>query len=250
MALAIEADGVRPAPGVGLWANLKLVAYWATLGAAAGGLGGLLIGGVGGRLAMFFLRLTSDDSVRGLESDDGFIIGRFGLEDTASLLIVTAVLGAIVGLIMVAGRPFLPRRGMPIAWALAGATAGSAIIIQQDGIDFTALGPHWFAVALFVLIPGLGAGVIAWLTEFYTRFWSRRRWLSAFAAIAALPSVVFPVGVAASLIVGVPWAVAMRSRRLRSLPDWRPARLAAVIVFAIVVAIGLVDVVRDANAIV
>lgn len=36
---------------------------------------GLLIGGVGGRLAMFLLRLTSSESLHGVETDDGFIIG-------------------------------------------------------------------------------------------------------------------------------------------------------------------------------
>lgn len=38
---------------------------------------GLLIGGVGGRLAMFVLRLTSSETLHGLETDDGFIVGSF-----------------------------------------------------------------------------------------------------------------------------------------------------------------------------
>ena len=36
---------------------------------------GLLVGGVGGRVAMLLLRLTSDPRLRGLETDDGFTIG-------------------------------------------------------------------------------------------------------------------------------------------------------------------------------
>ncbi len=104
-----EGDGTSaPLPhDFSLRANLKLVAYWVTLGAAAGGLGGALIGGIGGRLAMFILRLTSSDAVRGVESDDGFIIGRFNVIDTLNLIAATAVMGAI------AGMPRFGRNGRP-----------------------------------------------------------------------------------------------------------------------------------------
>ena len=42
---------------------------------SAGAVAGLAIGGVGGRLAMLLLRLTSDPSLRGLPTDDDFTIG-------------------------------------------------------------------------------------------------------------------------------------------------------------------------------
>ena len=66
----------------------------ATLGAgvSAGFLAGVLIGGVGGRLAMLALRLTSDPSLNGVSTDDGFTIGRVSLQ-TLFLLGVTAGLG-------------------------------------------------------------------------------------------------------------------------------------------------------------
>src|SRR5258708_6692212 len=38
---------------------------------------GAIIGGLGGRLAMLVLRLTSNGSVRGVKTSDGFVIGRF-----------------------------------------------------------------------------------------------------------------------------------------------------------------------------
>ncbi len=43
----------------------------------AAAVAGLLVAGIGGRLAMFILRVTSGSEVIGLESDDGFVIGRF-----------------------------------------------------------------------------------------------------------------------------------------------------------------------------
>lgn len=227
-----------------------MLAHWITLGAAAGGLGGGLIGGVGGRLAMLFLRLTSRSSVRGLTSDDGFIIGRFDPLDSLKLMGLTAVLGSIVGLIMVAGRPFLPRRGQSLAWALAGGLTGGALLIHRDGVDFTLLEPHWFAVALFVAIPAVGAGSIRWLIERYSRFWWRRRRWTAFASIAAVPTLVaFPVAALAILIGGM-WWMALRLPGARRFATLTATRVAAVVVFGLVVLLGLIDLTRDVRAIV
>jgi hypothetical protein len=230
--------------------DLRTIAYWATLGAAAGGLGGMVVGGIGGRLAMLLLRFTSDRSVRGIESDDGFTIGIFDLTSTLSLLVVTGIFGAVVGLIVVFGRPFFRRPGMPFAWAAAGAIAGGALLVQKDGVDFTALGPGWLTVGLFVLIPGLGAGLIAWLTELFPRFWWRRRGMTAAASLGLLPLVPgFPVIIGAA-IVGAAWWMAMQIPASRSFPAWKPARIAAGVVFALVIVLGGYDLARDARAIV
>lgn len=249
MTRTTENRSTPPALVPSLRADVRTVAYWISLGAAAGGLGGLLVGGIGGRLAMFLLRLTSDDRVRGIESDDGFIIGRFDLTSTLSLLFVTTIMGAIVGLIVVAGRPFFPRRGMPFAWGFAGAITGGATLIQRNGVDFTALEPQLLAVALFIAIPAAGAGLIAWLTEAYPGFWWRDRKLTALAGVTALPLIPgFPVLIAA-VLVGAVWLAAMQHRWTRKLPMWRPARAAAVLVFAVIVLMGMNDLVRDTRAI-
>ncbi len=230
--------------------DVQMLAHWISLGAAAGGFGGGLIGGVGGRLAMFFLRLTSRSSIRGLTSDDGFIIGRFDPVDTLRLIGLTAVLGSIVGLIMVAGRPFLPRRGQSLAWALAGGITGGALLIHRDGVDFNLLEPHWFAVALFVAIPAIGAGLIRWLIEKYSCFWWRRRRWTVFASIAAVPTLIaFPVAALATLIGGL-WWIALRLPGARRFATLTATRIAAGVVFGLVVLLGLIDLTRDVHAIV
>ncbi len=66
-------------------------------GVLSGFVCGVVIGGVGGRLAMLLLRLTSDPTLRGVQTDDGFTIGRFSAE-TLFLLGVTAGLGILGGL--------------------------------------------------------------------------------------------------------------------------------------------------------
>lgn len=227
-----------------------LVLHQAVLGASAGAFGGAVVGGIGGRLAMFILRVTSDDSVRGVETEDGFTIGRFDLLDTLNLLAVTAALGSVVGLIVVFGRPFLPKRLMPVAWLLAGSTFGTSILIEPGGVDFTLLAPRWLAVVLFIGIFGLGAGLIAWLVSLYQGFWWRRKKLTAVVALPALvPVIAFPIAIAA-LIVGVGWWGAMRSSRLRRLPGWMPARVAALVVFAGVIVAGSFGLYDDVTAIV
>jgi hypothetical protein len=238
----------RPFPGTAEAPNtrrdLRLLAYWISLGAAAGGLAGLLAGGVAGRLAMLLLRLTSDDSVRGIQSDDDFTIGRVTADGTFSLLMVTAVLGAVVGLIVVAGRPFLPKRRMPIAWGVAGAITGGALLVHGDGVDFTLLEPHWLAVALFVVIPAAGASLAAWFAESWRGWWWKRRMWTAIASIAAIPALMFFVWVPVA-IVGAVWLFALQYRSLRALPGWLPTRIAAVCVFAAVVLLGALDLVMN-----
>ena len=68
----------------------------AGIGGVAGAVAGFVWGGVGGRIAMRIVFLTSNDSVRGLTSDDGFEIGRIS-GNTIFLLFFTTILGAIAG---------------------------------------------------------------------------------------------------------------------------------------------------------
>lgn len=223
------------------------ILYWVTLGAAAGGLGGLVFGGIGGRLAMFVLRHTSHDSVRGVETDDGFIIGRFDLLDTAELLLVTTIMGVVVGLIVVAGKPFLPAAA-PAMWGVAGLLLGGGLIVRRDGIDFTLLAPAWLAVAMFVVIPGSGAAAIALLARLYERFWWRQRRLTFVAMVPALPALaVLPLGIFV-LVVALLWLLALRLPGVRELPRLKPVRVLALVVFAALVVLGGLDLLRDTRA--
>src|SRR5215211_3488725 len=84
----------------------QLTSWVRTFGAttATGAVLGLLVGGIGGRLAMSLLVLTSERSVRGLESDDGFIIGQFTLA-TLNLLVTATFFGVIGAFVYLAVRP-------------------------------------------------------------------------------------------------------------------------------------------------
>ena len=133
--------------------------------AAFGGLvAGFLVGGVGGRAAMFVLRLTSSDGVRGIESDDGFTIGEFSAQ-TLFLLIATTLVGGVLGLAYFLIRRWLPARGRPASAAAFFGVVGGALVIHPDGVDFTLLDPAWLAVALFVALPAAYGALMVVVVE-------------------------------------------------------------------------------------
>jgi hypothetical protein len=128
-----------------------------------GFLAGVLVGGVGGRIAMLILRLTSTPAVRGLESDDGFVIGQISAA-TVFLLILTGVLGAAGGLVYLAVRNWIPPRWRVAAAAVMAGALGGLAVIDPVGLDFTVLGPLSLAVAMFVVLPAAyGALMSVWV---------------------------------------------------------------------------------------
>ncbi|HUF98770.1 MAG TPA: hypothetical protein VMM60_11640 [Ilumatobacter sp.] len=172
---------------------------------------GVIVVGIGSRLAMFVLRVTSSDRVNGITSDDGFIIGRFTLSGTYNLL----MLGAAVGVIGAAAyqwvRPWLIGPGWFRSVTLAcasGAVVGS-MLVHADGIDFRLLDPWWFAIALFVVLPALFAVAIGWAVDHVERRRvpsGYRRWAVPAVLVLAFPLVLVLL-VLASLIAAAWFAV-------------------------------------------
>ena len=99
------------------------------------------IGGVGGRLAMFILRLTSDPSLHGLKTDDDFTIGQVTLGGTYNLVIVGAAAGFIGAVAYVAVAPWLigPTWFRRLTVGLTAGALGGSALIHSDGIDFNLL---------------------------------------------------------------------------------------------------------------
>lgn len=168
---------------------------------------GALIVGLGSRAAMMVLRLTSPHRVKGVVSDDGFVIGRVTLGGTYNLMLI----GAAVGIIgagayrLVAPRLIGPLWFRRLTTGLASAAVGGAMLVHADGIDFTLLEPLWLAIGLFVALPGafgvlIGASVDAVSRpDSWTRS-GRRRWVLPVLAVACFPPVALLVAVAAVVI--------------------------------------------------
>ncbi|MET7392919.1 hypothetical protein ABZS66_05405 [Dactylosporangium sp. NPDC005572] len=135
--------------------------------ALAGGIAGLVAGGVGGRLFMLVLARLNDPRATGVLSDDGFVIGRFTLAGTINLLLVSTVFGVIGGLVWVAvrGLRFGPRWWRRVSVPLGATLVIGAMMVHSDGVDFTLLDPPLVAVALTLGVPLLATVVVAWLGD-------------------------------------------------------------------------------------
>jgi hypothetical protein len=173
---------------------------------AAGAIAGAVIGGVGGRIAMFVLRLTSDPSLRGALTDDGFTIGVVS-SSTLFLIGLTTILGAMGGVVYFLVRRWLPDRPRPWIYGVLTGLVGGAGIIRPGGIDFTLLDPLALAVAMFVAISAAGGVVTALLAERFLRDGSRfrRSWAALMLVVFAVPVVVGllrPIGIVVVVAVG------------------------------------------------
>ena len=122
--------------------------------AMAGLLAGVVIGGLGGRLAMLILRLTSSPGLHGAETDDGFTIGIVS-SATFFLLVFTAIFGLIGGVVYVVVRTWIPPGARSLVFGALSGVVGGALVIRPGGIDFTLLRPLALALGMFVALPAV-----------------------------------------------------------------------------------------------
>lgn len=124
--------------------------------AMAGGLAGLVALGLGSRVAMRVVALTSGRIGTGIRPESGATPGTVTLEGTTFLLLAGAMLGLAIGLAVVLGV----GRGMPRSargrWWV---TAAIAVALPAIGLldpaneDFRLFGPRWLAIGLFAVLP-------------------------------------------------------------------------------------------------
>jgi hypothetical protein len=221
--------------------DVRTVAWWLVVGFTVGGVVGGLVGGVGGRALMFALRVASDAD--GIVSDDGFTVGQFTLSDSLQLYAAMSLSGAVNGVIYVAARRLLPAGGRAVLWGLVGAAVVGSQVVHTDGVDFQVLEPRWFAIAGFVVLPGLVALIIAWAVERCASFepWRCSPW-HALLLVPALPGLLaaplFAVGGGLTVALG-------RVAALRRLPGRPVPRFLALGLVAALIAVGGADIARD-----
>jgi hypothetical protein len=179
---------------------------------------GVVIGGIGGRLAMFVLRLTSDPSLHGVKTDDGFVIGRVTGE-TLFLVIFTALLGAVSALLYLLIRLWLPQAWRWLVMTLLGGAIGGALFIRPGGPDFSVLEPLTLAVAMFIALPALHGLTMSLLVE---RFLSHppRRFIATLVALLVplVPLLLLGIpGLFVIVLLGVGWVL---NRRMPFTDHW------------------------------
>ena len=184
---------------------------------------GVVVAGIGSRLAMLLLRVTSSERVIGIQSDDDFKIGRFTLAGTYNLLLLGAMFGILGAGVyrLVAPRLIGPVWFRRITVGLAcGAVVGS-MLVHADGIDFTQLTPKWLAIGLFVALPAVFGTFIGPAFDAVSApgSWTatgRRRWLVPVIAVACFPPTIVPVlmiAVVVALVTGLGEVIEVRELR-------------------------------------
>lgn len=216
---------------------------------ALGGLLGLLVGGLGGRLAMMLLARLNP-GVTGVTSDDGFRIGQFTAADTMNLLLVGAGFGVVGAGVyaVVRGLRVGPRWFQVLTIAGGPAVVVGAAIVHTDGVDFRVLGPPWLTIGLFVAVPGVYALL---LTLFAERLLEEDGWFAhAPIMLAAAPLVLWiPLAPLLGVLVLL-WASGEGIRRTPrgAAALGHPAMAwAARLGLAVVFVLGLIDLGKDAT---
>jgi hypothetical protein len=214
----------------------------------AGALLGVLVGGIGGRLAMMLLAALNPQAT-GLVSDDGFTIGQFTLLGSLQLLGASAQIGVIGAAVYFAVRGLMlgPRWFQVLAISVGPAVVIGALLVHTDDtVDFTQLSPVWLAIALFVLVPGVYAGLLTVVAE---RWLAADRWFAtARLPLPLLPLLLFVIVAPMAVVIALMWLTWEWLKRRQSLRrtlgspllPWL-ARAGLTVVFVI----ALVDLVGD-----
>jgi hypothetical protein len=218
---------------------------------AAGVVLGVLVGGVGGRLAMMLLAALNP-SMGGLASDDGFTIGQFTVLGSLNLLLTGGLLGALGAGIYAALRGLIigPPWFRVLSVGVGPAVVVGEQLVHTDGVDFSLLGEAWVGIALFVLIPGVYAALLTVLAE---------RWVApdhAFARgrlpLALLPLLALVPIAPLALLLALGWVVleALRRRHGGTVPGATAAAWAGRAALAALFAVALVRLIDESRVLI
>lgn len=214
---------------------------------------GTVVAGLGSRLAMYLLRLTSPDNVRGVESDDGFTIGKVTLSGTYSLLAIGAAVGLIGAGAYRLVAPWLlgPLWFRRLTTGLASAAVVGGMLVHADGVDFQLLKPKWLAISLFVFLPGLfgiviGPAVDAVRAPTSWTLVGKRRWILPVVLLAGFPMLA-PL-LAIEVAIAAVALQAARQPQLRKIGTTRSYGVAMRAVWLTIAVLGLGGLIGDIDA--
>lgn len=226
----------RAAPSSG-WTELS---RRVAIGGISGVVGGVLVIGVGGRLAMRlsgFAASLSNDRAFLLSTEDGFRVGRITLDGSIGFVIFGGIFGGLMAAVLwVLIKDWLPQRGRLLWAGLMAAAVGGNQFVTPDNIDFVILEPVVMNVILYPALCGLAGVVIATIDGRLSRWHARSVTAEkvVFLLISLLGAQVFVGAVAAviadgwlAVAVALPLVVAFmvagwQAARSQSVPGWWP----------------------------
>ena len=215
---------------------------------------GALVVGLGSRIAMFVLRITSPDRVHGVRSDDDFVIGKVTIGGTYNLLQIGAAVGIIGAGAYMLVAPWLigPVWFRRLTTGLASAVVAGSMLVHDKGIDFHVLQPTWLAIGLFVALPGLFGIAIAAAVDAVRRpdTWTargRRRWALVIVSVTCFPATLLIVMVA---VVVTAFGEVLRAAGVLRIVRGLPAHALVIRSLWLLIAVaGLIALINDITAI-
>ena len=185
----------------------------------AGAWSGLLVGGIGGRFAMFILARANPQAA-GVESDDGFVMGTFTMSGTANLLMVGMFLGVLGGGVyfLLRGLRIGPRWFEILSMSGAAGVVIGSMLIHTDGIDFILLKPAYLPIAMFVAVPAI---FVVFLTVLVERWMAPDGWFMRAPRTKLLACLLLWIPLAPVLMILVlGWMVGASLRQVPLVRDW------------------------------
>jgi hypothetical protein len=215
---------------------------------------GVILIGVGSRLAMLLLRVTSPGGVRGVKSDDGFIIGKVTLAGSYNLLLLGAAFGIIGAAAYLVVAPWLigPTWFRRLTTGLAAAVVVGSMLVHADGIDFTKLKPMWLAIGVFIALPGLFGALVGVVVDAVRKpgSWTARgrwRWLLPLILVGCFPLSIVVILVAAPVFGA--WVLVSQLGQIERIRRSASYALAIRTAWLVVAILGLVAIINDTQAV-
>lgn len=192
-----------PAPGAGRGDRARRYLWWVEVMLVTGLAGGILVMGVGGRLAMRLLGATGGDRAQNRITEANEVVGEVTIGGTIGFIFFVGVLSGLVTTVIW----FALRRFLPPAW-LGGLLFGAGLLVvfgtRNDPLrpgneDFDIVGPWWLAILAFTALA-LAYGVAlssfsARLSQWLPLIGRDRRSIAYVVLLVLVP--LFPFGLAA-----------------------------------------------------
>ena len=163
---------------------------------------------------MFILRLTSDPSLHGLATDDGFKIGIIS-GSTMFLVAICTAFGLVGGVLYLVVRGWLPAERRALLCAGLAGVVGSSLVIKPDGIDITRVEPLALSIPMFILLPTLYGWAVSVSTE---RLLARKEATGHLSKLAFLPllalALIGPFGIIVLAVGFLAWILVRRLPRI------------------------------------
>ncbi len=132
----------------------------------AGGVAGIVVGGLGARLVMRFSAIAAGAAARGILTENGNRVGSITGDGTMALILFGGLfMGLLGGLALLSVRALLPHRLLVLTFATVLLGLGTPEVLDAGNADFVILDNQPLNVAMFLSLFVLFAVLAVWLAD-------------------------------------------------------------------------------------